>query len=309
MDKPFSSGTNATSHKKGFALIITLSVLAVVIALTGVLISYLDVARKNADETKALLQANLYFSDMKTFISKFKEKKTLYGILYLSPIPLRSEDGRFSLIVQCKPLTNGVNINWLKFSNNQVMSPQYNAVSKVFEAVMEQYEIEDPVRLETLLLEEMGVDEENDIEKQSRLRQKNGIISYQQFKQILSRYQFEVDDEKVGTVPWEKYFIFMPVSEIPEENLIDGDYLSMELLSVLFDVDIELLKEEWIPGEGALKDFLARNSISNNKKLYVKGFVERASCDVYFDFNDERFGFSFEDDEGEVKNFDFYGKQ
>ncbi|MCF6205631.1 MAG: hypothetical protein L3J47_01880 [Sulfurovum sp.] len=51
--------------RSGFALIITLSVLMVVIALTGVLIGYLDTARRDASQTKALIQANLFFADTK----------------------------------------------------------------------------------------------------------------------------------------------------------------------------------------------------------------------------------------------------
>ena len=309
MDKPFSPSTTYRPLRKGFALIITLSVLSVLIALTGVLVGYLDTAREDASQTKALLQANLYYNDTKSIISKFKDRKTLYNILYLSPLPLQSEDGKFSLIVSCRPMANGVNINWLAFSNNQVMNRQYNAAAKVFDALVTEYEVEDPTRLEEMILEAVDTEQMQKREEQSRLRQKNGIISYQQFKQILSRYQFESDDGHVGRIPWERYFVFNPVSKIPEENLIDGDFLSAELISVLFDMDIEILKAEWTPEEDALKRLLGNNGIAYDNKLFAKGFLAQSRCEVVFEFDGERFKFAFTDSEGEVKDFEFYGKQ
>jgi hypothetical protein len=309
MDKPFLPAAGIPVHKRGFALLITLSVLVVVIELTGVLVGYLDTVREESVQTKAMLQANLYFKDMKEIISKFKQKKTLYAVLYSTPVPLQSEDGKFSLFLSCKPMANGVNINWLAFSNNQAMIPQYNAVSKVFDTLVDDYGLEDPSRLEEMLLKEIEDGHSIDPEKQSRLRQKNGIISYRQFKRILSRYQFETDDSNVGKVPWDKYFVFIPSAKIPDENVIEGDYLSVELIALLFDIDIESLKDEWVPGEDALKKLLAKYSIPYEAKLFSKKFMEQSYCEVTYDFKGERFRFSFVDSEGEVKDFEFYGKQ
>jgi hypothetical protein len=304
MHNPSFSSTLA--HKRGFALIITLSVLSVIIALTGVMISYLDTVRKEASSTKALLQANLYYADAKKIITGFKEKKTLYNLLYLSPVPLQSEDGRFSLILECHPLASGININWLGYDNNEKMTEQYSAAQKVFESLVQNYNVSDPGRLEEVLL---GVIKGNQDERESRLRQKNGIISYRQFMQLLDRYQFETGDKKIGRIPWRKYFIFTPVPKRAEENVIAGDYLSVELLSVLFNIDIESLKEEWVPAEGAIKTLLDRYGIVYDKRLYAEKFVDRSQCEVTYMYEDERFMFAFVDDEGEVKDFEFYGKQ
>jgi hypothetical protein len=309
MDKHFLTANKTASPRKGFALIITLSVLAVLIALTGVLIGYLDTARKDASETKALLQANLYFKDIKVMIQKVKDRKTLYGVLYASPLPLQSEDGRFSLVLSCMPKANGVNINWLQYGNSQIMTLQYNAAAKVFDMLMQTYNVENPIRLEEILLESTGGYPSYEREGESRLGQKNGIISYQQFKRILNRYQFETDDENIGRIPWNKYFVFNPVSKVPKENMIIGDYLSAELLSVLFDIDMETLKEEWVPGEGALKRFLNSQGIVYESKLFSKNFTKIAYCEADYDFDGERYRFSFTDEEGEVRNFEFYGKR
>ena len=306
MNRPSATTAHIPPLRKGFALILTLSVLTVIIALTGVLIGYLDSARRDASSTKALIQANLYFTDVKNIITRFKDKKALYGTLYLTPLPLQSEDGRFSLLFSCRPMDNGVNINWLGMSNNTVMQAQYNAASKVFEALMQQYNVEDPNRLEEMIITAVTASGE---ETQSRLRQKNGIISYQQFEQLLERYQFEADDTNVGKIPWKKYFVFHRTSKLPAENLIAGDYLSVELLSVLFDLDMEMIRDEWAEAEGALKGLLSSHGIVFDKALYAETFVDRSRCEVIYSYGEDRFMFAFIDREGEVKDFEFYGKQ
>jgi len=85
-----------------------------------------DEARKEATSAKALIQADLYYTDVKKLFSGFKEKKALYSVLYLSPVPLVSPDGRFSVIVKCDPAVNAVNINWLALYDDVNMTTQYN---------------------------------------------------------------------------------------------------------------------------------------------------------------------------------------
>ncbi len=302
MDKQKTSPRGTYRQQKGFALIITLSVLAIVIALTGVLIGYLDVARKEASATKALVQANLYFADVKQILGKFKDKKALYNTLYLTPVPLQSEDGRFSLVLQCHPLDNGVNINWLADENSVKMQAHYAAAQKVFDYLAEKYALANPLRLEEMLLHAIHGTEEG----QSRFVRKNGIISYQQFMQILSRYQFETDDKAVGRVPWKDYFVFHSAGKRPEENLIAGDFVSKALLAALFEIDPALLKEEWAASEGALKLLLQAHGIPFDKHLFASKFSERAGCEVHYMYEGERFAFAFKDQEGEVNEFEFF---
>jgi hypothetical protein len=308
MYEPEQTFHDNVAHKKGFALIITLSALAVIIALTAVLVTYLDEARRDASMSKAMIQGDLYYADIKKVFKGFKEKKNLYNVLYLSPIPLVSDDGKFSVIVACKPLSNAVNINWLAFGNNNKMLEQYDAVQKVFEAIVVNYSIENPGMLEEMLLEEIGTDAKYVQKEQSRLRQKNGIISLKQFTDILDRYQREADDSKIAEVPWEKLFVFKEASKDPESNLIDGNYVSAELLALLFDIDLETVKEEWIKGS-ELKKFVSDMGGTANEKLFAKEFLEESQCDVAYDYEGERYSFRFVDIEGEVKNFEFFGKQ
>jgi len=308
MYKQKSSFHHSVAHRKGFALILTLSALTVIIALTAVLITYLDEARKDASASKAMIQGNLYYADIKKVFKGFKEKKALYSTLYLSPVPLVSEDGRFSVIVDCKPLANGVNINWLAAGNESNMTAQFDAARKVFESLVQNYNIEDASRLEEMLLEEIGGSKKYVQKEQSRLRQKNGIISFKQFTDILDRYQREADDSKITEIPWKKFFVFNERSKDSQVDLIDGNYISAELLAVLFDIDLASVKEEWAEG-GELKTFVSELGGSYNTKLFTQDFLDQSQCDVVYDYEGERFAFRFVDIEGEVKNFEFLGKQ
>ena len=309
MDKTKHTLPHSIPHRKGFALIITLSALTVIIALTGVLINYLDEARRDASTTKAMIQGNLYYADIKQIFTKFKKKKTLYSTLYLAPIPFASEDGRFSVIVQCSPLANGVNINWLGVGNEQNMSQHSAMVQNIFEIIVQEYDLEDATRLEEMILEEIGAQGKFVQKEQSRLRQKNGIISFKQFEGILDRYQFEADDDNIGQVPWKKFFVFNKISKTAAKNLIDGNYISAELISVLFAIDLPTVKEEWVPGVLELKTFIQNNGGIYDQNLFAKDFLAQSQCEVQYDYKGERFAFKFEDIEGEVKNFEFFGKQ
>ncbi len=304
MDKSDNHISTDRPHKRGFALLITLSVLAVLIALTGVLLSYFDEVRKDATATKAVIQGNLYYADIKKIIKSFKEKKTLFSTLYLMPVPLASPDGRFDVLLQCRPRANGVNINWLGKSEDPKMAEQFNAARDLFEAIAQTYDLEDAGRLEELLLAQMEGKKPFVQKPSNRLLQKNGIISFKQFGQTLQQYQFETDDRKVSLVPWEKYFVFGNTGE-----LMDGDYFSAELIALLFDIDLETVKEEWTEGGMKLKDFVQQMGGSYNDKLYAKEFVEEAKCSVQYAYQDERFEFTFIDSQGEVKDFEFNGKQ
>ncbi len=297
-----------STHRRGFALIITLSALSVIIALTAVLVSYLDEARKDSSITKAMIQGNFFYTDIKKIFKNFKKREDIYNILYSSPMPFALEDGRFSAIIDCKPLANGININWIVFENNEKMSEQYNIALKVFEEISQSYDIENFSRLMDMILEEAESKEKYVQLEQSRLRQKNGIISFKQFLNILDRYQRETDDTNIAKIPWGKFFVFREVLKNPKKNLIDGNYISAELLSILFDLDLESVKDEWIEGT-ELKTFISSMGGGATSKLFAKGFHKESQCSVSYDYEGKRFAFYFEDIEKEIKNFEFFGKQ
>lgn len=301
-------------NRQGFALMITLSVLSVIIGLTMVLLSYFEEVQQDSSNTKALIQADVYYTNITNIFQGFKDKKTLFPVLYRTSLPLRTPEGEFSLVLNCDPLYKGVNINWLGLGNNSQKAALYTVAQDLFDVLAQDYDIEDAGRLQEILIEEIGNTEKSMVKEQSRLHPKNGIISYQQFTDILTRYQFEADDPKIGSVPWRKYFSFSSKAE-----KIDGEYSSPELISYLFDIDLSVV-EEWASSteteleteKVSLEDFVRVNGGDYAKRATIlagKTFLEATECSVGYAFAEEQYRFRFEYIEGEAKHFEFYGKQ
>jgi len=76
MHIPEQTFHHSVSHKKGFALILTLSALTVIIALAAVLVAYVDEARKDSSSSKAMIQGNLYYADIKKIFKGFAEGRS-----------------------------------------------------------------------------------------------------------------------------------------------------------------------------------------------------------------------------------------
>lgn len=309
MDKTQNTGTTV-KHRQGFALMITLSVLSVIIALTMVLLSYFEEVQQDASHTKALIQADVYYADIGSIFQSVKDKKTLFSVLYRTPFPLRTPDGRFSMLLQCKSLNRGVNINWLGLANSAEKAALYTVAQELFDFLAQEYGIQDPTRLLEILNEEIGDRKEFALKEQSRLHQKNGIMSYQQFEELLGRYQFEADDLKIGLVPWEKYFSFSV-----GEDKIDAEYSSAELIAYLFEMDLFIVNE-WVNSidieRSSLESFVNENGgeYAQRKSILAdKEFLDATECSVEYAFEQEQYRFRFEYIQGEAKHFEFYGKQ
>jgi len=297
--------TKGTPQRRGFALIITMSVLSVVIALTIVLLSYFNEVKEDADNTKALIQANVYYADILTQLNKLgKNRKTFFQRLYRFPVSLASPDKRFKLSMACKPLAGGVNINWLVFERQQQKQHLYQVSQVLFETLAQQFQLEDADLLLEMLLLEIGGNKKYVTSPQRRLMQKNGIISYQQFSNIINRYEIEADDLKVARIPWRKYFTFSSKSE-----KIDVEFSSAELIAFLFDIDLNSVRE-WqgsIP-KISLQSFIEQNGGDyNDRKNLLSGnkFLGESRCSVGYG---EGYKFTFDYTAGEAKYFEFYGK-
>ena len=300
-----------TKNRRGFALFLTLSVLAVLISLTMVLLSYFSKVRRDASDTTAMIQANVYYTDI---LKKFKQighknvASQFYGGSGSYTSSMHSKDGRFQMAITCAALSNGVNINWLGFENNQEMQAQYTFAQTVFDFIAQSYDIEDRDRLQEMLLEAIGGQQKFIKKEFSRLRQKNGIITYKQFAQIVSRYQLEVDDLKIGRVPWKKYFSFSA-----EAKVIDVGQSSAELISILFDIDLQTVKEwQGSRPKPSLRSFVEENNqgayAARKNIIAGKNFLEESVCTVNYKNAGRQYKFKFDYIHGEAKHFEFYDK-
>jgi len=312
MDKQHQTIVKNVKHQKGFALILTLSVLAVVIALTSVLLGYFTQVYQDATATKALIQGNLYYNDIKTILNKKKSRKSVYeDFLYLSSLPLGAPKTNFLLNLHCYPLANGVNINWLGLEENQKFAAQSSVAESLFLAIVEKYHLKDGNRLHTLLVEHMGkVGEKSIVLEEERLRERGAIGSFQVFQEILERYQLASDDANVLKVPWRELFVFYPMPSSPKENVIDARYLSSTFIQLLFDVDMDIINEYQEGNQLNFSQLIQEQTAETlNRKLYKEKFVAQTECEVSYKYAQNWFRFTFVDIQGEVKNFEFYAKQ
>jgi hypothetical protein len=300
MDK-MTKITSSVPHRHGFTLMITLSVLSVVIALTVVLLSYFTKVREDAAMTKALIQANVYYADVVTELKKIGGPEKIYN---KSP-SFRTPDGRFFLAIACHPLSAGININWLGMDRKEGKQHLFDIAQILYDTMMETTTLEDPSRLLEMILLEVASGQKFIKQDQSRLMQKNGIISYQQFSDIISRYEIEIDDLKVANVPWQRYFSFSDRAET-----INIDYSSAELISFLFDIDVNSVRE-WkamIEDKPSLQVFVENNGgdYAQKKNLFkAQNALGESQCAVRFG---EGYRFTFDYIDGEAKYFEFFGK-
>lgn len=301
--------------RRGVVLFITLSVIAAMLVLVGAIFAYLEKSRDNASYTSAVIQADLIFRDSKDVISallksgeKDKEiKKTILDTLYLAPVTLQAEDDNETFItLDCQPLDKGININWLGLENNSSAQLFYDTAQSVFDRLIDIYNIQDA----GLLLSRIryAIDEEDNygVQVQGRLEQKKGIISLSQIQNIARAYRFEADDDAVENIIWDRYFSFDAQS-----MTTDGNYLSAELIALLFEMELESVKEEWFEGDD-LKAFVSSNGgdmSQYNTKLFAPEMIERMGCRITYGYQGNVYALGFDYLEGKAEKFEFFGKQ
>ncbi|SFV52548.1 hypothetical protein MNB_SV-9-1539 [hydrothermal vent metagenome] len=298
--------------RKGIVLFITLSIIIAMLGLVGIIFSYLDKAKKNSSHTSAMIQANLFFVDTSNAIkvllkrvgnSKDK-KKMIADTIYLAPVVLQPENGNAFVNAECKPLDGGVDINWLGYENNKSMQPQYTIAQSLFDKIVDEYSIEDATLLLDKILE--SIKQEDEIESNYRVLDRRGINSLKEFKDIIRDYQFEADDTKVGDILWEKFFSF----DIGSDR-VDGNYISAELVAMLFDMDYDVIKDEWFMGEDLNKFISAHDGDKENynNKVFSKDIIERLNCKVTYSYQGNIYAFGFDYLDKGAKRFEFYGNQ
>ncbi len=301
--------------RRGVVLFITLSVIASMLILVGTIFSYLDKSRENASHTGALIQADLIFRDSKEAIAtllkkgaKDKEiKETILGMLYLAPLTIQSEENEeLFTTLDCQPMGNGIDINWLGLENNSSAQLFYGAAQTLFDRLVDLYSVQDATLLLAKLKSAVNGEEESEVQAQGRLEQKKGIINLSQMQEIVRDYQFEADDAGTEEIVWDAYFSFDPQS-----SAVDGNYMSAELIALFFEMELEVVNEEWFEGDD-LKAFIASqggDESQYNEKLFSAESIEKMRCRVTYGYQSEVYAMGFDYIEGKAERFEFYGKQ
>jgi len=297
--------------KRGVALLITMMVITSIMAIIAISFSYLDKAKKDAGVTSAIIQGNLLYSNcvdiLKRFLPKGSDNSDKLKMLYRMPMMLNESKSAFSLNLNCQPLMIGPSISWLNEDLTRTVPEKTNLTKKILHNIIEKYNIENPVQLETLIIQSVTGRHLDDQEFIPRVTPQKGITSKEQFKRLMTDYFLKHSDKNVLTVPWEKYFSFIEGDN--NRTKIDGTYLSSEFISVAFDIPIEIV-EEWNREEETLLSFLQNNGINEslNKKIYAKKALNAMHCETTYSYKSRQYGFKFNYIEGRSDNFEFNGQ-
>ncbi len=289
------------------ALLITLAVIASMLALMGVMFGYLGEAKHQAEIKSSVLQANLLRDDIGTLLKQIlgkKPSKSRMQLLYKTPLAVSAKNGEFSMAISCKPIANRVNMLWIGMGNKAKYQKKAALAQNLFEMLTGSVNLRDPELLKDKIIAAIRHKNSTKFGQPRRLNEKKGIITFERFKQILDDYRFEVDDPNVYKITWDRYFTF----GIPDGGL-DGDFVTPELLAFLYDVDINVVKENLKEGDldGSLEE-MGGFSKARYKWLFAKNVVAKAECSVTYSFKSGGYNFKFDYLDGRTGNFEFSDK-
>ncbi len=270
--------------RSGITLLITLSVIATMIALMGVMFKYLDVARTKAEVKASLIQSSLIKNDMLKILKKYVTPGHMKE-LYDTPVAFGATTGEFSFALSCKPLANRLNIAWLSSHSKQNIF-----VEPIFESISEMANMRNSSDLLNAIRAELDSGAGIRFGEQGRIMEKKGIITFKKFQQLIDDYYYKNDDKNVYSVDWKSYFSF-------GHNIdrLDGNFITPELLAVLYGLDVQTVQSSYVDGD--LKATLEElgETIGTYKNLFSKSnaIIPAAQCEASYSFRNGSYGMRF----------------
>lgn len=294
-------------NRRGVALLITLSVVATMLALIGVAFGYLDNARTRASYKSALIESDYIFSKFANALRRSIGKKPTIETLsmfYSSPLSFGTKNNEFDMTFFCEPQSNRIPFAWLSKKGDKKYSREYDIAKRVFDEIVSKAEVKNPARLESMLVSAMSGKNGIRYGVESRVPQKKDIITQNLLIDILTDYRFLEDDDSVFKVDWESYFTY----EEPDgknRGKIDAEFAPVELMSIILDMDKSYLQEELKPGK--LSEFMQNSGI--DKKSYEWLFADKAVaemvCTGRFGYAEHTYALKFDYRSGNIKGFEF----
>jgi hypothetical protein len=272
----------------------------------GVMFKYLDVARNKAEIKASLIQANLLSGDLSRLLRSIIGKKPSTGTmvtLFTTPVALGAQNGEFGMSISCKPLADRINISWLGLDGERKSQRQFALAQTIFDMLVDKSNLKEPSVLQEKILAELKHRNGTTFGTQSRINKKKGIITFKKFQQILDDYYYKTGDKNIYRVSWQDYFLFgLDIKEI------DGNFVSGKLLAFLFDVEPEVVQEDYNLGE--LNAFLEEIGETKNRYrwLFSKKTLPMARCKAAYKFRKGSYGFSFNYINRRVEGFEFFGQ-
>jgi hypothetical protein len=303
--------------KRGIALFITLLVIASILSIVAVSFSYLEKVQKDAGRMSAIIQANLFYKNTTDILKKFFPKKNVdskkLDMIYSVPLMMSEPKSGFSINLQCRPFMVTIPIKWLDREFTKKYPARLDLAKDIPFKLIEKYNIDEANQLEEIILAKVNGEANEYSEYEERLEHKKGIMSKREFDNMILDYRLKYDDDKVFKIPWDRYFLF---EDVDEKAKIDGAYITTELISMIFEIPIESVREDWLRekevGENkmTLTDYLAENSGGEviNTKLFSQKALNYMHCEERYSYHDRFYSFSFDYSNERSANFEFNGE-
>jgi len=290
--------------RPAITLFITLAVIAAMLALMGIVFSYLEQARSKAEDKVALIEADLLYADVVKAVDKYVGKHPSIGTLkniYDIPISVREKKGPFNILAACTPAHAAVPITWFSTKGGAKREEQNSLANLVFDDIALKHRFKDANRLRDMLIESIDSKEVVNFGEKARLQRQKEYFAWSDFRKVLDSYAIKEGDNKVYSVNWNYYFAFGR-----EYKAIDGNFLSSKLISIIFGIDEQIVNEDFKSGH--LKRFLEENGADMEfykSPIFAKGAVVAMQCSVNYSFGKGSYSFKFNYIDGKVEDFEF----
>jgi len=300
--------------RRAVTLLITLSIIAAMLAMLGIVFKFLETARSQAEVKASLIQGNLLFTDARAAIRRLQGKKPkngTYTTLYTTPLAIASENGEFGAMVHCSPIADRPNIAWLGMDGRRNRQGHFELAEKIYESLTDKAGLKNPSLLQDKILESLKEKKRAQFNILTNINKKKGTISLREFQSILDAYRYEADDTKAYEIPWKTYFAFGD-----DLGKIDSNFIRPEVLAVIFDIDIRLIQgEDGFKMGDSLKKFLDDNGLDTTlyeqkppREVFAKKQpVDAMRCTVNYGFREGQYAFAFDFINKRVENLDFAG--
>lgn len=291
--------------RRGITLLITLSIIATMLALIGVLFGYLETARQQAISKSAVLQTALLRENLQPLLQRYLKKPSTETLqqFYRLPFSLSDEKGTFTLMLRCSPLLNRIPISWLGKENDPTFQKAYQLARELFDDLAERAELKDPFTLYEMIRGSLQGETPRFGEKEW-LKGNTALLGPHVFKRLLDDYRFAADDPNVYKVQWNEYFLMNTFPVKPKQ--LDKDFLSPALLAYLFQQDPKYIRNNYQPGR--LQDFLLENGLAGEMQPYDWLFAKKApvamECTAHYSFREREYNFAFDYRNGRIEHFE-----
>ncbi len=291
--------------RRAVTLLITLAVIATMLALVGILFGYLETARRNAEFKSAIVEASLLRQDLQRLLRKYlnsSSKETLRQ-LYTTPMTISGRDGSFDATVRCGPLLDRIPVSWLGDGGNSTMLRAHQLARELFDSITEKAEMKDPFRLyEMIRLALRGISPV--FGEEGWIASRPGLLDAKTFERILDDYRFAADDPNVYRVPWHDYFLMNTVPVTPPG--LDREFLTPELLAYLYGLEPDYVRSNYTPGNA--EEFLRENGLEGDDERYRWLFAKKPPllfrCTVFYSFREKQYNFVFDYRNGRMEDFE-----